>query len=84
MQRCRVGPGRYEADLILPMSGRWVIYIQSELDGVALDDIVLDFRSGASLRDQQREGTCRTGGRLGCPSGRWRRRFGSVSSCWRS
>lgn len=51
----RVGPGRYEADLILPMSGRWVIYIQSELDGVALDDIVLDFRSGASLRDQQRE-----------------------------
>lgn len=51
----RVGPGRYEADLILPMSGRWVIYIQTELDGAPLDDIVLDFRSAASLRDQQRE-----------------------------
>lgn len=51
----RTGPGRYEADLILPMSGRWVIYIRTDLDGVPLDDIVLDFRSGASLRDQQRE-----------------------------
>ena len=51
----RVGPGRYEADLILPMSGRWVIYIQTELDGAPLDDIVLDFRSAASLRDQRRE-----------------------------
>lgn len=51
----RVSSGRYQADLILPMSGRWVIYIQSERDGIPLDDIVLDFRSAASLRDQQRE-----------------------------
>lgn len=50
----RVGPGRYQADLILPMSGRWVIYIRTSLDETALDDIVLDFRSAASLRDQQR------------------------------
>ena len=51
----RVSSGRYQADLILPMSGRWVIYIQSERDGIPLDDIVLDFRSAASSRDQQRE-----------------------------
>lgn len=51
----RVGAGRYQADLILPMSGRWVIYVRTAVNGAALDDIVLDFRSGASLRDQQKQ-----------------------------
>lgn len=51
----RVAPGRYQADLILPMSGRWVIYVRPAVDGAPLGDIVLDFRTAASLREQQRQ-----------------------------
>lgn len=49
--------GSYEADLILPMSGFWRIFIEMRLpDGgetVRLDDIVVEFKTAKSPREQQ-------------------------------
>lgn len=50
------GDGLYRADLILPMSGFWRIFIEMSLPGDEirrLDDIVVEFKTAKSPREQQ-------------------------------